>query len=171
VWGSPRFAGAAIPTPPVAPPEPDAVLVARGAELLEQPEMAGWFLEPADVQGEALELLQTSESRLVVSDQVKNERAEALVTRAVERELTAAGRQRWARRLLDQAVVLDATERAELAQIARAVAGALGGDGDLTVQPFARALARRALDVAGEVATGRLSAADVTRKPSGAASA
>ena len=35
----------------------------------------------------------------------------------------------------------------------------------VAAQPFARALARRALEIAGEVATGRLAAADVTRKP------
>jgi len=160
------FDGATIPAPPVAPAEPDAVLIARGAELLDVPETAGWFLEPGDVQAEALELLQTSESRLVVSDQVKGEREETLVTRVVEREIDDAARQRWARRLLEQAVVFDATERATLGEVARAVAGGLiAATSGAATQPFARALARRALEVAGEVATGRLAAADVTRKP------
>ncbi|HEV8141449.1 MAG TPA: hypothetical protein VGQ77_01225 [Methylomirabilota bacterium] len=158
-----------IPTPPVAPSEPDPGLVARGAELLDVPETAGWFLEPGDVQSEALELLQAHESRLVVSDQVKGEREEALITRVVERELHSDVRQRWARRLLEQAVVFDATARATLGELARAAAGALAGNADVTSQPFPRALARRALEVAGEVATGRLAAADVTRKPSVAA--
>jgi hypothetical protein len=161
-----RFEDAAPPAPPTPPSDPDAALVARGAELLEVPETAGWFLEPGDVQAEALELLQTSESRLVVSDQVKGERQEALITRVVERELSDAARPRWSRRLLEQAVVFDATERTALADVARAAAGALVvDDTHLAGQPFARALARRALEVAGEVATGRLSAADVTRKP------
>jgi hypothetical protein len=84
----------------------------------------------------------------------------------VEREIDDAARQRWARRLLEQAVVFDATERATLAEIARAVAGGLiGAATGVATQPFARALARRALEIAGEVATGRLAAADVTRKP------
>ena len=161
-----RFDGATIPAPPVAPAEPEAALIARGAELLDVPETAGWFLEPGEVQAEALELLQTSESRLVVSDQVKGEREEALVTRVVEREIDDAARQRWARRLLEQAVVFDATERATLGEVARAVAGGLiGATTGVATQPFARALARRALEIAGEVATGRLAAADVTRKP------
>jgi hypothetical protein len=38
---------------------------------------------------------------------------------------------------------------------------------DITRDRFAGALARRALEVAGEVAAGRLSAAEVTRKPGG----
>jgi hypothetical protein len=83
----------------------------------------------------------------------------------VERELDDGARQRWARRLLEAALVFEATDRAELAAISRAVAGALDRPGDIVNQPFARALARRALEVAGEVATGRLSAATATRKP------
>jgi hypothetical protein len=155
------------PAPAAVPPSTDPDLAARGAELLDAPEMAGWFLEPGDVQAEAVELMQTQESALVVSDQVKSEREAALVTRVVERELGEPARQRWARRLLDAAGIFERTERAELAAIARASAGALAHVGDAVAsQPFARALARRALEVAGEVATGRLPAATASRKPS-----
>jgi hypothetical protein len=161
-----RYFDVEVPVPAAPPDDPDPALVARGAELLDAPEMAGWFLEPTDVQAEALELLQTQGSALVVSDQVKGERAEALVTRAAERELDDVARRRWARRLLEAAVVFEATERAELAAVARATAGALVQTGvEVAAQPFARALARRALEVAGEVATGRLPAATATRKP------
>jgi len=162
-----HFDAGVPPAPPVAPSDPDAALVARGAELLDAPEMAGWFIEPADVQAEAVELMQTEESRLVVSDQVKGERVEALVTNVVERELGDEARRRWARRLLESAEVFDATERGEQGAIARAAAGALVHGADVGAQPFARALARRALEVAGEVATGRLPLADATRKPAG----
>lgn len=152
--------------PAAVPPASDPDLVARGAELLDAPEMAGWFIEPGDVQTEALELMQTQQSTLVVSDQVKAEREAALITRVIERELDEPARQRWARRLLDAASIFEATERAELAAIARAAAGALAHAGDdLARQPFARTLARRALEVAGEVATGRLPAATASRKP------
>src|SRR5205085_2913526 len=71
-----HFEGVTPAAPPVAPADPDQALVARGAELLDAPEMVGWFLEPTDVQTEALELLQTDESKLVVSDEAKAERAE-----------------------------------------------------------------------------------------------
>ena len=161
-----RFEGAALPPPLVPPAEPNAEMVARGAELLDAPETAGWFLEPADVQAEALELLQSTESQLVVADQIKGEYRDALVTRVVERELGEDARRRWAHRLLEMAVVFDATAREHLAAVARAAAGALiDAETTIAAQPFARALAARALEVASEVATGRLSAADVTRKP------
>ncbi|MBM3221449.1 MAG: hypothetical protein FJZ38_22725 [Candidatus Rokubacteria bacterium] len=160
-----HFDGVTPPDAPALPREPDASLVARGGELLDAPEMAGWFLEPADVQSNALELLQADESRLVVSDQVKAERAESIVTRVVERELGEEARRRWARRLVESAFIFDATDRGDLAAVARASAGALVGAGEITSQPFARTLARRALDVAGEVATGRLTAAAASRKP------
>lgn len=160
-----RFTASAPPAP--APPtEVDTPLVSRGAELLDAPEMAGWFFEPANVQAEALEMLQAQESPLVVSDRVKGERVEALVSRVAARELDAPVRARWARRLMDMAEVFDVTDRAALGEIARAAAGALVAEGaDVSAQPFARGLARRALEVAGEVATGRLSAADASRTP------
>ena len=161
-----RFDGVTVHPPPAPPADPDPALVDRGAEVLEVPESTGWFLEPGDVQGDALERLQAQESRLVVSDQAKGEREEALITRVVEREMSGPQRERWARRLLEQALIFDATGRAALAEIARAAAGALVHRAEgVASQPFARGLARRALDVAGEVTTGRLAAADVTRKP------
>ena len=154
------------PAPAAVPAGADPALVARGAELLDAPEMAGWFLEPGDVHAEALELMQSQESALVVSDHAKSEREAALVTRVVERELAGPARQRWALRLLDAAGIFELTERAELAAIARAAGAALAhAEGDVAAQPFARALAKRALEVAGEVATGRLPAATATRKP------
>src|SRR5438445_561863 len=50
--------------------------------------------------------------------------------------------------------------------VARAAAAALADESrDVTRQAFATGLARRALEIAGEVAAGRLRAADVSRKP------
>ena len=160
-----RFTAAAPPAPAPAA-EIDAPLVSRGAELLEAPEMAGWFFEPANVQADALEMLQAQESPLVVSDQVKGERVLALVSRVTEREMDGPARARWAHRLREMADIFDVTDRAALGEIARASAGALAAEGaDVASQPFARALAQRALEVASEIATGRLSAADASRAP------
>ena len=53
---------------PLAAGEADPALVERAPALLELPEMAGWFLEPEHVHGDALEILQGRESKLVVSD-------------------------------------------------------------------------------------------------------
>jgi hypothetical protein len=144
----------------------DAALVERSPALLELPELAGWFLDPEAVQADALDLLQARESKLVVSDQIKAERAEAIVARVVERELSPQVRHRWARRLVDMAFIFRATDRPEPAALAEAAAAALADETRAVLhQPFARALAQRSLDVAAEVALGRLSAADVSRKP------
>jgi hypothetical protein len=161
-----RLFAPAEPAPPPAGAA-DPALVERASALLELPEMAGWFLEPERVQADALEMLQGRESKLVVSDQIKAERDEAIVTRVVERELDAEARRRWARRLAAMTFVFEATGRPEQARLAEAAAVALADDArEARHHPFARALAQRALDVAAEVALGRLKAADVTRKPS-----
>jgi hypothetical protein len=147
----------------------EPALVERASELLELPEMAGWFLDPETVQGDALDLLQARESQLVVSDQVKAEREEAIVARVVERELGSGARRRWARRLVDMAFIFRATDRPEQAALAEAAAAALADETrQARQQPFARALAQRGIDVAAEVALGRVSASDVSRKPGAA---
>ncbi|MBI3825102.1 MAG: hypothetical protein HY294_03810 [Candidatus Rokubacteria bacterium] len=159
------FEGAdpAAAAPPAASADP--ALAERGGELLERPELAGWFLDPERVQPDAVDLLQARESRLVVSDQVKAEREETIVGRVVERELGDEARRLWARRLLEMALLLEADQAGEPAAGARAAATALADPGrEARAQPFARGLARRALEVASEVALGRLSAADVRRR-------
>jgi len=168
--GLPVGAGGPRHGPPVPPtagtPRVDLTLAERATELLALPELASWFIDPESVQSDSLALLEARESRLVVSDQVKAEREAAIVTRIVERELGPDVRRRWARRLDEMAFVFDATGRPEPAAIARATAAALADESrDVTRQAFATGLARRALEIAGEVAAGRLRAADVSRKP------
>ena len=152
------------PAPPATVADP--AMLERAAELLGVPELASWFLDPASVQSESLEVFQTRESRLVVSDQIKAEREAAIVERIVEREFTPEVRQRWARRLEEMAFVFAATDRPEHAAIAAAAATALRDlSHDVRQQSFPAALARRGMELAGEVAAGRLSAADVSRRP------
>ena len=111
-------------------------------------------------------MLQARDSRLVVSEQLKAEREDVIVARVAERELDGETRARWARRLLEMSLVFRVLGRDVDADRAEAAAGALADLGrPVTGQPFARALARRALEIAGEVALGRVSAADVSRKP------
>jgi hypothetical protein len=146
--------------------EPDPALVEQAASLLELPELAGWFLEPEAVQADALDLLQARESKLVVSDQIKAEREAAILDRVLDRELDPEARRRWARRLDAMAFIFRATGRPAQAGLAEAAAAALADPARAARhQPFARALARRAVEIAGEVALGKLSAADVSRKP------
>jgi hypothetical protein len=152
--------------PPLPARAADPALVEQAAALLELPEMAGWFLEPETVQADALEQLQTRESQLVVSDQIKAEREEAIVARVLERELDPAARRRWARRLDAMVFIFEATGRPEQAAQAASASAALADEAlPITRQPFARALALRAIELAGEVALGKVSAAEVSRKP------
>lgn len=163
----PVFEGAPPEAPEaVAPPPSDPATLERASELLGLPELASWFLDPESVQSESLELLQTRESRLVVSDQVKAERETAIVERIVEREFTPEVRQRWARRLDEMAFVFASTSRPEHAAMAAVAASALRDPAhDVRQQPLPAALARRGMELAGEVAAGRLRAADVSRRP------
>jgi hypothetical protein len=150
--------------PPVAAADP--ALADRSVELLGLPELAGWFLDPETVQSDALEVQEARESRLVVSDQIKAERQEAILARVIEREFTPDARRRWSRRFAEMAWIFEATARPEHAAIAAAAAAAFAeGQGSLTHHPLVRALTQRALELAGEVAAGRLRAADVSRKP------
>jgi hypothetical protein len=154
---------AALPAPPA---ETDRAMLERAPELLELPEMAGWFLDPETVQGDAVDLLQARESRLVVSEQIKAEREEAILAHVVEREFGQDARVRWTRRLVEMSSIFSATGRPEPAAIADAAAAAFADpDRDPRHHPLARILARRSLEIAGEVALGRIKAADVSRKP------
>jgi len=160
------FFAAAAPAEMPALEGPDATLVERSAELLALPELAGWFLDPESVQKDALEVQEARESRLVVSDQIKAERQEAILTRVIEREFAPDARRRWARRLAEMAWIFGATERPEHEAMARSAAAALAApDAEARHHPFARAVAQRGLEVAAEVAAGRVRAADVSRKP------
>jgi hypothetical protein len=163
--------------PPPAEPAPihallppgaldDPALVERSASLLALPELGSWFLDPASVTSEAVEWLQARESRLVVSDQVKAERVAALIDRVIEARFDEATRRLWHARLEEQAYVLWALGRATEAAIAVGVARVLAEPGSLLRRvPFLRALAERSLEIAGEVATGRLSADAASRAP------
>jgi hypothetical protein len=144
----------------------DHAALEASAHLLEVPELAGWFLDPPAVQTEAVELLQATESPLVITDQIRAERLAALIDRTVESHFGADARQLWRRRLEEQAFVLDATARSAEARQAVAVARALA-DPDYAPRriPFVRALVERSLAVAGEVALGRLPVDQVRRVP------
>jgi hypothetical protein len=155
---------------PAAPPEVDSLLLDRGAELLDLPEFAGWFVDPGLVQEDALALLQVRESRLVVSDQIKAEREAAIVDAAIDRLFTREARRRWARRLEEMALILRATARGDPARLAECAAAALLDDErPARGIPLVRGLALRGLTVGTEVALGRVKAAEVSRAPSGSA--
>jgi hypothetical protein len=134
--------------------------------LFELPELRGWFLEPEPVQSDSVKLMEARSSRLVVPDQVKAEREAEIITAVVEREVAGEARQRWASRLREMALVFERTGRADAALLARATAHRLADQTRSPAQiPFARGLAHRALEVASEIASGRLNPRDVSRQP------
>ncbi|HEY7204678.1 MAG TPA: hypothetical protein VIA61_10290 [Methylomirabilota bacterium] len=159
--------GAAPPSPQPGPAPQDAsALLEQSPILLELPELMGWFVDPARVQHEALALLQTRESRLVVSDQIKAEREVSIVDGVIEAQLTPAARRRWAGRLREMADIFAMTDRGESAAMARATAAAVADlERPATAIPFVRALAGRGLEMATEVALGRARLDDVSRAP------
>ena len=164
----PLFAEPAGGPPAGAAPVPawDPALADRSTRLFDLPELAGWFLDPERVQGDALQLMEARASRLHVSDHIKAEREAAIVSQVVEREITEETRRRWANRLSEMALIFELTDRPEAAALARAAAGQLAdATRQATQSPFARGLAWRALEVAAEVAAGRISASDVSRQP------
>jgi len=155
-----------VPSGSAELPSPDPALFERSAELAELPELAGWFVEPGLVQEDGLALLQTRESRLVVSDQIKAEREAAIVDGVITRLFTPDARGRWGRRLEEMALVFRATGRDDAAALASAAAVALVDEGrPATGIPIVRALAQRGVEVATEVALGRVKLADVSRAP------
>jgi hypothetical protein len=162
--GLARSAAAAETAPPAVPEDPGDP--AGAAQVLALPELAGWFLEPADLQAEALERLQARESRLVVSPEARAERASALVDRVAERAFVPAARARWAGRLEHAAVVLAGGGRTADAARADAARRALADAArEARGIPFVRALVERSLEVAEQVALGKLAPEAVRRAP------
>jgi hypothetical protein len=156
--------GSAVETAAAEPVNP--LLLERSVELLELPELAGWFVDPAACQADALALLQARESRLIVSDQIKAEREAAIVDGVIEKAFTAEARMRWVRRLTEMALIFRDTDRAEPAELAETAARALRDpEGRPGHVPLARAMALRGLEVAAEVALGQASLDQVSRAP------
>ena len=144
----------------------DPTLMDHSAELLDLPELAGWFLDPDSVQSDAVNLLEARESRIVVSDQIKAEREAGITDRVIDREFGPDARARWARRLLEMAWIFNATEQLREAKIAYATALTLRDpEKSPRLLPFARTLVQRGLELATRVALGQMSAKEVTRNP------
>jgi hypothetical protein len=149
-----------------APGPPEAAAVEAALPLLERPELQGWFVDPALLQEDALALLEARDSRLVVPDRVKAERESAILARAMERQLTAEARARWARRFVEMARLYRARGEDEAAGQADTAAAAIREPGrGPEADPLGRLLVSRGLELAGEVALGRARLSDVTRAP------
>jgi len=151
---------------PVPRSDVDSYLLDRTAELLELPELAGWFVDPGSIHEDSLALLQARESRLVVSDQIKAEREAAIVDAVIDKQFIGGARLRWARRLQEMAFIFRATDREEPARLADCAAAALADEArSVRAIPLVRGLALRGLAMGAEVALGRVPLAEVSRAP------
>ena len=157
---------ASSPEAVISAGEVDPSLLDRSAELVESNELAGWFVDPEEIQEDALALLQARESRLVVSDQIKAERETAIVDAVIDKHFTGDARRRWARRLAEMALIFRSTGREDTARLAVSAAAALADDERAARHiPLVRALSMRGLEMAAEVALGRVKLAEVSRAP------
>jgi hypothetical protein len=146
--------------------ETDPHLLDRSVELLELPELAGWFVDPGGIHEDTLALLQARESRLVLSDRTKADRETAIVDAVIDKQFTPEARRRWARRLAEMALIFRSTDREETARLAAGVAAALADDRRIARHiPFVRTLAMRGLEMGAQVALGRAQLAEVSRAP------
>ena len=145
----------------------DPALLERSAALLARPEFTGWFLDPASVASESVEWLQARESRLVVSDQIKAERVAALVDRIIETRFDAPDAATLAGPP-GGAGLRPARARARRRRPpwpSRSPARSASPRRGSRASPSSAPLVERSLEIAGEVATGRLSAEAASRAP------
>jgi hypothetical protein len=132
-------------SPRVRPPAADDVerLVARSAELLEQPEFRSWWPPPDAAQPFVGEIASLRNSPLVLSEAQQTERLRHVLEQAAAAFYPP---ERVARRLDAMAYVLAETGRAEAAQQALAVATAVRQrPRDAASVPLIRTLTQRGL--------------------------
>ena len=107
----------------------DTSLSRRASELFQCPEFESWFLPEEEIEPFGVQIIEARQSPLVLSDAAKEERVERTMKVASEELLTPEIRDRYKRRLEENAYVLLRTDRAELARVAVACALELGSGG------------------------------------------
>lgn len=111
----------------------DESLVADSSKLLEEKEFRTWFFPRQRLQPYLDAVAEAESSPLVLPEEHKKERVEAVVRRAVGELFAGEQGRSFARRLLEMAYFLLATQRGEAAKLAVAAAFALergeGGTG------------------------------------------
>ncbi|TAK27729.1 MAG: hypothetical protein EPO21_23645 [Chloroflexota bacterium] len=138
----------------------DSVLLDRGYELLNLPELGGWVswlqqLEP--VKKYAGMLLEARESRLVLSELIKRERETRILDAAIDELFTPARRPTLAGRLEELSFVFLESDRVVAARIALATALALREDSQdaIRANPFVGALTLASMEYAIKTGFGR----------------
>ncbi len=123
--------------------------ISRSPEaLLEQPWFRGWLVDLKDLAPWVEKLIDASESRLVLDDAQKNQRAERVADDAADALLTEEALARWRRRLEDSAMVLHRAGCPQDAAEAFYQALSLQEVHTAHLAPFARAMVKRSFNVA-----------------------
>jgi hypothetical protein len=142
-------------------------LLEHSPELFEEEEIEGWLLGYRDVQTYAAELRRAAESRLVLSPESDEQRAERVLGQAIREVFTAAQRRGLQRRLEETAYLFLRTERPQAAKLAIAAAVEIA-DSDpvlLPRHPFVRALMQRSIQLAIQAERAGVDPAELDRSP------
>ncbi|HZR99126.1 MAG TPA: hypothetical protein VFE37_10490 [Chloroflexota bacterium] len=142
-------------------------LLEHSPELFEEPEVEHWLLGYRDVQKYAAELRRAAESRLVLTPESDEQRAERVLAQAIREVFTAPLRRALQRRLEETAYIFLRTERPQAAKLAIAAAVEIA-DSDpvlLPRHPFVRALMQRSIQLAIQADRAGLDPAEFDRSP------
>lgn len=123
--------------------------LAQASQLLEVKEFQGWHLPPAVVQGYREEIKRASDSPLIVSQALQQERIETVQKRTLREIFATEHYARYRVRLEEMAYLLWQTKRPDDAKRALASALALQGEEiDPAGQPFLLGLFARSVEMA-----------------------
>lgn len=138
--------------------------LAETVSLLNEPELRGWNFGFDAVVPFTHQRFQARQSQLVLSEQLKAEREERIVSEAVRTVVTEPLRRALQRRLEETAYVFLRTGRPRQAELALAAALQIG-EGALTLSPLLRAMMELNMELAGEAEAGRIPLARLRHGP------
>ncbi len=121
--------------------------VAHSGELLQQPEFRTWFLTTDDLKAELEELVGVKDSPLVLNPTQQQERFDAVIVKAIDRQFGGDHTASSARRLFEMAVYLAASRRPQQAAQALAVSRALEAGRPPRELPLCNVIVRGSLEV------------------------
>jgi hypothetical protein len=136
------------PATPVEPPLPASIdsgeaRLAESASLLEEEDLAHWFLGEEDLASSLARYREVRDSPIVLDRSAQLRRIEDIVRGAVDEVFSGERATSWRRRLAEAALVFAAANRRDAAARAAAVATALASRGSGRGIPFCEALVER----------------------------
>ncbi len=142
-------------------------LLEHSPDLFEEEEIERWVLGYREVQKYAAELRRAAESRLVLTPESDEQRAERVLAQAIREVFTAPQRRAWQRRLEETAYIFLRTDRPQAAKLAIAAAVEIA-DSDpvlLPRHPFVRTLMQRSIQLAIQAERAGIDPAELERSP------